>query len=302
MIFSDRINSVKKEWIELQIEIPLPLLEPVANFLIEEGSPGVTQEELKGVRKGRSERLLSYFAGRSMIKLRSKVEAYLHSLGLRKRSHFRLRTRIIPNENWGEAWKANFKPLRISPSIIVKPPWEEYISKSAKVVLEIDPGMAFGTGHHPSTRMCLQALERLIPGFPQPPSILDVGTGSGVLAIAAQKLGAQRILALDIDPVAIESALKNAAANQIVGNLEFRLGSLKGLRRVFDIVVANLLPQEILQMAPSLAKRISPRGYLIISGILGRQKQEIASAFFERGLKLRQETASKSWACLVLSR
>ena len=302
MIFSDRINSVKKEWIELQIEIPLPLLEPVANFLIEEGSPGVTQEELKGVRKGRSERLLSYFAGRSMIKLRSKVEAYLHSLGLRKRSHFRLRTRIIPNENWGEAWKANFKPLRISPGIIVKPPWEEYISESAKVVLEIDPGMAFGTGHHPSTRMCLQALERLIPGFPQPPSILDVGTGSGVLAIAAQKLGAQRVLALDIDPVAIESALKNAAANQIVGNLEFRLGSLKGLRRVFDIVVANLLPQEILQMAPSLAKRISPRGYLIISGILGRQKQEIASAFFERGLKLRQETASKSWACLVLSR
>jgi ribosomal protein L11 methyltransferase len=293
---------VKKKWIELQVEIPFPLLDPVANFLIEQGSPGVTQEELKGVRKGRSERLLSYFAGRSMIKLRSKVEAYLHSLGLRKRSHFRLRTRIIPDENWGEAWKANFKPLRISPNLIVKPPWKEYISQSAKVVLEIDPGMAFGTGHHPSTRMCLQALEGLIPRFSQPPSILDVGTGSGVLAIAAQKLGAQRILAVDIDPVAIKSALKNAAANQIKGNLEFRLGSLKGLRRVFNIVVANLLPQEILQMVPSLAKRISPRGYLIVSGILGRQKQEIASAFFEQGLKLRKETASKSWACLVLSR
>ena len=292
---------MQKSWVELVAEIHPFLGEAVSNFLIEEGSPGVVQEELPGPWHRKKERIIAYFPNDRHFGVRKRrIQAYLLALCELYPGSFILRSRVIKQEKWAEAWKSNFKPLQVTPRLVIKPPWEKYPEQKGKVIIEIDPGMAFGTGTHPSTQMCLQALEKLIQSSPHPPSILDVGTGSGILAIAARKLGAQRVLAIDIDPLAISCARKNAVANDINGGIEFRVGSLESLRRVFDIVVANLLPQELLGLAPSLLRRMSPTGALIVSGLLREQKKEIALVFAGLGLKVLRSQESKGWACFIL--
>ena len=292
---------MQKSWVESVVEIHPLLVDAVSNFLIEEGSPGVMQEELSGSAHRKKERIIAYFPKDRYFGARKrKIRSYLLALCKLYPSSFILRFRVIKQENWAEAWKSNFKPRQVTPRLVIKPPWEEYPERKGKVVIEIDPGMAFGTGTHPSTQMCLRALEELIQSSPRPPSILDVGTGSGILSIAARKLGAKQVLAIDIDPLAIACARKNAAANTLNGGIEFRVGSLDGLRRVFDIVIANLLPQELLSLAPSLPKRMSPGGALIVSGLLKKQKKEIAFAFGELGLEVLHSRESKGWACFVL--
>jgi ribosomal protein L11 methyltransferase len=160
--------------------------------------------------------------------------------------------------------------------------------------------MAFGTGTHPSTQMCLQALDEWIPSFPGRPSFLDVGTGSGILAIAAWKLGAKPVMAIDIDPVAVESARKNAKANKVGRGIDFRVGSLNGRRGSFDIIAANLLPQELLPLALPLSRKISPGGVAVVSGFLQKQKKEIAEAFGKYNLQVRLTRNSKGWSCFEL--
>ncbi len=287
----------------MQVEVPLFLVEAVANFLIELGSTGVVQKSIRKPSAPKKERLTAYFPkDRTWGGSRRKIQIYFHALRkLQKKSpHFR--SHVIHQENWAEAWKSNFKPLRISSRIVVKPPWESFHAQERDLVIEIDPGMAFGTGTHPSTQMCLQALEELIPPFPRRLSVLDVGTGSGILAIAARMLGAKKVLGVDIDPLAVAAARQNAARNRIREGLDFHLGSLDGMRRTFDMVVANLLPQEILPLAPFLAGRTSSRGLLIISGFLRKQRREIASAFGGRGLAVLRSWESKGWVGLLLGR
>jgi ribosomal protein L11 methyltransferase len=292
---------MKKSWGELRVEVHPFFAEAVANFLIELGSPGVIQEEIR--KPPKRERIIAYFSNdRSLKKKKEKIQVYLRSLCQPPRHFFTVHLRIIQQEDWAETWKVNFKTTHVTPSLVVKPPWEEHPPKKGEIVIEVDPGMAFGTGSHPSTRMCLQALEEAIPSFRHHPSLLDVGTGSGILAIAAQKMGAKRILAVDTDPTAIACAEKNTLANGIHSAIDFRPGSLKGIRRIFDIVVANLLPQELLSLASSLPKRVSSRGILIVSGLLRSQKKEIHKALASHGLNVQGLKESKGWVCLVFAR
>jgi len=284
-------------WIELRVDIPPSLAEGVSNFLIEQGSPGVIQEDSAGLSGRRRQSIVAYFPkNRSYTDKKKKIRKYLSSLA-GVPGGVSLRQQVIPDENWAEAWKVNFRTFRATPHLVIKPPWEEYRGRKGDILIEIDPGMAFGTGHHPSTRMCLVALEELIPSFQQPPTVLDVGTGSGILAIAARKMGAGKTLAVDIDPVAVECARKNAAANR-AKRIDFRAGSPGRLRRRFDIVVANLLPQELLPLAPFLAGRIHRGGILVVSGVLREQKEEIGAAFLREELVLRAFRELKGWVCL----
>ena len=289
----------QKSWIELRVEVPSSLGEAVANFLIEQGSPGVIQENGPGISRRRRESIRAYFPNHRAFGLkRKKIQRYL--LAICKSCSVILRSRIIKEEKWAEAWKSNFKPMAVSPRIVVKPPWETYAAQKGQIVIDIDPGMAFGTGTHPSTQMCLQTLDKRIPSFPNPPSFLDVGTGSGILAIAARKLGAKPVLAIDIDPVAVDSARKNARANKVGKGIDFRVGSLDGRRFGFDIVAANLLPQELLPLASSLSRKLSPGGVAVVSGFLPKQKKEIAEAFGKYNLQVRLTKNSKGWACCEL--
>jgi ribosomal protein L11 methyltransferase len=286
-----------KSWVELRVEVPSSWAEGVSNFLIELGSPGVIQEDAS---RGKKESILAYLPKRpSYAAKRTKLRKYLTSLMGRD---FYFKQRVIREEKWAEKWKANFRTFHATPKIVVKPPWEEYRERKGEIVITIDPGMAFGTGTHPTTRMCLQALDVLIPSFVPPPSVLDFGTGSGILAIAAQKLGAKDTVAVDIDPAAIQNARMNTSANRPHGRIDFRVGSGQSLRRRFGIVVANLLPQEVLNAADLLAKRVSPAGCLVLSGILKRQETEIASILTEKGLKVHASKTRRGWICMVFKR
>ena len=291
-----------KSWVEVRVEVPLILVEGVANFLIESGSPGVIREKVTGKAGTGKERVVAYFRTSRLSPVqRKRIRKYLSSLAPPPGS-WSFQCRALREEKWAEAWKDNFKSLRVTPKMVVKPPWERYARKAGELVIEIDPGMAFGTGTHPTTRMCLQALEVIIPSFAHPPSVLDFGTGSGILAIAAQKLGARNIVAVDIDPAAIRNARKNASANHLNGRIDFRVGSGQSIRRRFGIVVANLLPQELLNATDFLARRVSPAGFLVLSGILKKQKKEITSAFAQKGLKIHRSKAGRGWICMVLKK
>jgi len=290
-----------KSWVELAVEIHPSLAEAVSSFLIEQGSPGLIQEELPGLAHRKKERLIAYFRNDRNFRAKGgKIRSFLLSVSQLHPGSFSFHHRVIKEERWAENWKSNFKPMRITPRLVVKPPWEEYARQKGELVVEIDPGMAFGTGTHPSTQMCLRALEEVVRSSSPSLSMLDVGTGSGILAIAARKLGVTKVLAVDIDPVAIDCARKNATVNKINRGIDFRVGSLDGLRRNFDILVANLLPQELLKVAPFLPKRMSSGGALILSGLLRGQKKEIVAPFAGQGLEILRSQESKGWSCLVL--
>jgi len=291
-----------KSWVEVKVEVPASWAEGVSNFLIELGSPGVIQKDGSGGGRGKRETVLAYYPDPSSFpNRRKKIRRYLSDLSV-SGEKFIFQWRAIQEKKWAEGWKTHFKPIHATPRIVIRPPWEEYPGKKGEWIITIDPGMAFGTGTHPTTQMCLGALEKLIPFFAHPPSVLDFGTGSGILAIAAEKLGADGILALDVDPVAIQGARKNALLNGLKDRIDFRISPARGLRQRFEIVVANLLPQELWQESSFLARRVSPQGFLVVSGILKGQKKEMASPFIARGLTIESSKEKKGWVCLTLKR
>ncbi|MGB9700101.1 MAG: 50S ribosomal protein L11 methyltransferase [Thermodesulfobacteriota bacterium] len=290
-------SKKRKSWLEIRFEIPRAYTELVALFLFSQGSTGLIQEKI-----GKSEeRLTAYFSPEGSFKEKEdKIRSYLADLC--GNDFYNLETRIIPQEKWGESWKSNFKPVKVSPRLVVKPPWEKYSKQKGEIVLQINPGMAFGTGTHQTTQMCLKFLDKLMAQFSRRPDVLDVGTGSGILAIAALKLGAKKIQAIDIDHAALEAAQENAKLNKIHRGISFRLASPEQIGGKFDLVVANLLPQELMIVKDSLAGRVKPQGTLIISGFLKKQKKEIYGAFAPLGFQLKQEEEMNGWVGLVLKK
>ena len=178
--------------------------------------------------------------------------------------------RELAEEDWANAWKKHYHVVRIGQRIVIKPPWQEHKRQPDEVVIELDPGMAFGTGLHPTTRMCLQAVEEhLKPGD----RVLDLGTGSGILAIAAAKLGAGSVLALDNDPLAVRTALSNAKSNEVQNVVTAELGSLDKAAGEFDLVLVNILARVIIELADQgLVDRVRPTGLIILAGIVVEQE------------------------------
>jgi len=290
-------SKKRKSWLEIRLEIPRSYTELVSTFLFSQGSPGLIQEKI-GKNK---ERFIAYFSQEKTFQQKeNEIRSFLMDLG--GCASYNLETRIIPEQNWGESWKSNFKPLKVSSRLVVKPPWEKYRKHKGEIVLQINPGMAFGTGTHQTTQICLKFLDKLMPQFSRRPDVLDVGTGSGILAIAALKLGAKKIQAIDIDRSALEAAKENAKLNKIHRGIIFRLASPEQVGGKFDLVVANLLPQELMAVKDSLAARVKSQGTLIISGFLQKQKKEIYGAFAPLGFHLRQEEELNGWAGFVFKK
>lgn len=173
--------------------------------------------------------------------------------------------RQVSDEGWAESWTEFFKPVKISPRIVVSPPWEEYDPAPGEEVLLIDPGMGFGTGGHETTRCCLRAIDELLSGNEK---VLDVGTGSGILSIAAVKLGAAHAIALDVDPAALQNARHNAAINDCAGRITFAERSISVTDRGFNLVVANIFAETIVELAHLLKEAFIPGGHLVLSGIM----------------------------------
>jgi ribosomal protein L11 methyltransferase len=233
-----------------------------------------------------------------------------------------LAMRQVAEEDWANAWKEHFQVHRVGPRTVIVPSWRQYDPLPDDVVITLDPGMAFGTGLHPTTRLCLMALEeRVRPGQ----SILDLGTGSGILAIAAARLGAGSVLALDTDAVAVQAARANMAANGVQETVRVDQGTLgTGARSsypdrrspdrrptpvlpssrpaTFDLVVANIIAQVLVDLAQPLATALGPGAPLIVSGIINEREADVAAALVAQGLIVEERKAEGDWVLLVARR
>ena len=234
----------------------------------------------------------------------SEALGHLQAFGLRPIGE--LTTRIVHEADWAEAWKAHFPVLRVGRRLVIRPTWRRHRRQPDDVVLALDPGMAFGTGLHPTTRLCLAGVEAIADrGLIDGARVLDVGCGSGILAIAAAKLGASEILGVDTDPIAIEATDANAARNRVGGGsrgrrsvVRARVGSLPTGEPPFDVVLANLIAGLLVTLASHLRDEVRPGGVLLASGIFIDREPDVWSAFETVGLEVRARTTEGEWVAL----
>jgi ribosomal protein L11 methyltransferase len=203
---------------------------------------------------------------------------------------------VVREEDWANNWKKYYKPTKIGENIVIKPIWENYDVKAGEIIVELDPGMAFGTGTHETTRMCVLALEKYIT---PDTTVFDIGTGSGILAIAAAKMQAKKVIGVDLDPVAVDSARENIAYNKL-GNIEILEGNLMDVvEGKADIVVANIIAEIICILVEDVKKFLIEGGYFISSGIIKERKEMVIEKLEANGFKVIEENTEGEWVCIV---
>ena len=226
-----------------------------------------------------------------------ELEQCLERLRQRTGIVYRMVCRKIDEQDWAESWKAYFWPQEITPHLVVKPTWREYVPRAGQIVIEIDPGMAFGTGTHPTTALCAQMIETCLkPGD----RMLDVGTGSGILMIIAARLGAGRMLGVDNDEVAVETARKNLLLNQIdPRTFEVVQGNLiDGVTGTFDLVTANILSEVIIRLLNDIPRVLAPGGLFVASGIIEENCGKVLEKMEQAGLTAVETIIREKWAAI----
>ncbi len=299
-------------WLELAVEADVEAVEAVSEIL-GRAAPGGTSVEpaFELVDEGLGARLdpsrpaivRAYLPARDRAAAEraagevAEALGHLQAFGLRPIGE--LRTRIVEEADWADAWKAYFPVMRVGRRLVIRPTWRRHRRAPDDVVLALDPGMAFGTGLHPTTRLCLAAVEALSDrGILAGARVLDVGCGSGILAIAALKLGATSALGLDTDPIAIEATIANARRNALVRRLHAREGSLPSGEAGFDVVLANLIAGLLVPLASGLRDELRPGGVLLASGIFVDREGDVGAAFEAAGLEVTGRTAEGDWVAL----
>ena len=276
--------------------------EALANFLWETGALGVVEETLA---EGRA--LRAYFApGVAAAALADRVRQYVRELGTLGAAVEPAGVSVAPliAEAWADAWRAHFRPLAVGRRICVSPPWESPPAAltAGREVIWIEPGRAFGTGSHPTTRGCLELLERALERGPVG-SVLDVGTGSGILAIAALRLGIPQVQAIDPDPDAVAAALANARRNGMADRLRVETLALEDwIGPPGDVVLANLLAVAHVAHARPLARAVASGGWLIAGGLLVHEVPAVVGVLASHGLWLAEMVEHEEWASLTLGR
>jgi ribosomal protein L11 methyltransferase len=226
---------------------------------------------------------------------------HLQAFGLRPIGE--LRTRLVEEADWAEAWKAYFPVLRVGRRLVIRPTWRRHHREPDDLVLALDPGMAFGTGLHPTTRLCLAEIEAVADrGRLAGARVLDVGCGSGILAIAAVRLGAASAFGVDTDPIAIEATAANARRNRLVRRIAARDGSLPSGEAPFDVVLANLIAGVLVPLAPALHDELRPDGILVASGIFVDREADVRAAFEAARLVVDGRRAEGEWVALQAHR
>jgi len=306
------LSEARGAWLELSVEADPEAVETVSEIL-GRFAPGGTSVEpsFELVDEGLGARIdptrpatvRAYVPARDMAAAGRAADetaialGHLQAFGLRPIGD--LRTRLVDEADWADAWKAHFPVMRIGRRLVIKPTWRRHHAEPDDVVLALDPGMAFGTGLHPTTRLCLVALERLADeGRLANARILDVGCGSGILAIAALRLGGAEALGVDTDPIAIEATTENARRNRLARRIRAREGSLPTNEPPFDIVVANLIAGVLVPLAPLLRAELSPGGRLVASGIFADREADVRAAFEAAGLAVTERTGEGDWVAL----
>ncbi|WP_168119314.1 50S ribosomal protein L11 methyltransferase [Paenibacillus sp. HB172176] len=327
------------KWNELTIATTEEATEMISNFLHEHGAGGVSIEESGTLNKPRDTSLgqwyelplndipegqaviKGYFSeGTDMEELLAAVKPRVEELrdfdidpGMVEYSIME-----VDDEDWATAWKQYFKPLRISEKLTIKPTWEAYEAGEGERIIELDPGMAFGTGTHPTTALCLQTLESVIKGGE---TMIDVGTGSGILAIGACRLGVKQVLALDLDPVAVSSATENVRLNDLSDDVEVRLSDLLGVlhesesaaelngspatsaqvkvQLPVDLIVANILAEIILLFIDDVYASLKPQGIYIASGVYMNKEEDVEQGLMKAGFEIVEKRRDADWIAFV---
>jgi ribosomal protein L11 methyltransferase len=294
-------EKCEMKWVSLSVWSPPAVQEPLANFLVEQTERGV-QLEGEWVTAFCHEGLEVQVCLQKLIHYYRGLQEMYSNL-----PELKVAQKVLPDEDWSETWKSFFRPFVIGEKIVIKPSWEPYEPKPAQVLIEIDPGRAFGTGKHPSTALCLKILELILSGSPGKEidsiaSVLDVGTGSGILGIAAARLGARRVLGLDIDPEVLKTAEENLRRNGVEGIMSVSNLSLHRLGETYDLVMANLTAPVIQQMAASLSRSVSPDGWLVLSGLLHEEMEEVVKSFKAYYFEAVDNWTMDEWRAILLRR
>lgn len=304
-------------WLEVEIIVPpegyLEHLDLVSSVLIDCGAGGVVLEDpalIEGLLAGGTRETVALKPGQAVgvpsvkayfpVDLHlpgrlEEIQSALHRLGLP--DGVALSTRQVNQQDWSAVWRSHYKPFRVGRRLVVRPSWEDYHPNARELVLTLDPGMAFGCGTHPTTAMCMRLLEEYIRGGEM---VCDVGTGSGILAITAARLGARRVLAVDLDQLAVRTARENVARNGVGSVVQVIQGDL--LEMVFgraDLVVANILADVISGMALEVCRALVPGGRFIASGIFRDRGEEVRQAIYAAGLEVEQVIMDGQWLAVV---
>jgi ribosomal protein L11 methyltransferase len=313
---SESVNAASQQperiWYELAIDVHAEAVEPVSELLGRYGfNDGVAIDE-PYLQDGDGDNLTidvsKPFTVRTWIAdtdhdpaVIEKIRSALWHLGM-MRPISDLRVTSLAEEDWANAWKDHFTVHRIGDRVVIRPPWLEYEPKGNDVVVELDPGMAFGTGLHPSTRLTMLGLEQVIK---RGNTVLDVGTGSGILAIAALKLGASCVDAVDIESVAVRASQDNAKRNGVEDALRVRQGSVgpgEPFQKTYDVVLANIIARILIELADDIVGVTKPGGDIVLGGIIQEREPDVVRVFEASGTAVVSRRYHDDWVSLVLRR
>lgn len=313
------MELVEVKWSEISIHTTNEAVEPISNILHEAGASGVVIEDPFELIKERRDQfgeiyqlnpddypeegviVKAYlpensFLAENVEEIKEAINnLVLYNIDIGKNN---VSISEVNEEEWATAWKKYYHPVKISERFTIVPTWEEYTPVSSdELIIELDPGMAFGTGTHPTTVMCIQALERTVKSGD---IVIDVGTGSGVLSIAAAMLGAEKVTALDLDEVAVNSARLNIELNKVHHAVDVKQNNLlDGVEPGADIVVANILAEVILRFTGDVSSVVKQGGYFIASGIIQPKKQEVKDAMIEAGFEIVETLQMEDWVAII---
>ena len=307
------------KWSEISILTTNEAIEPISNILHESGASGVVIEDPAELVKEREDMFgeiyqlnpddyptdgvmvkaylpVNSFLGETVDEIKQGITnlvTYDIDIGENK-----VEISEVNEEEWATAWKKYYHPVKISDKFTIVPTWEEYTPvHSDELIIELDPGMAFGTGTHPTTVMCIQALERIVK---EHDSVIDVGTGSGVLSIASALLAADQVRAYDLDEVAVRSARLNVKLNKVQETVSVDANNLlNGVTGQADVIVANILAEIILRFTEDAYELVKPGGYFITSGIIQPKKQEVRDSLEAAGFHIEEIMVMEDWVAII---
>lgn len=305
------------KWTEIKIRATAETEDLISNILYDVGATGLSIDdpaEILQLSKSKkdwdfidaslldisSEEILikAYFSESEDIEKKVKeIEKNIKDMPILNIENHRISTTKVDENDWAESWKKYYKPIRIGRRILIMPSWEEDVSLENDIVIELDPGMAFGTGTHETTMMCTEALEDYVKPYS---TVYDIGTGSGILGIVAAKLGATKVLGVDLDPVCVKVANENIEMNNVEDVVEIKNGDLlEVVEGKADIIVSNIIAEIIAGMTPDLKNYLNRGGIFITSGIIIEKISLVEKALIENGFKILEIKKLNSWACII---